>query len=311
MTIVIGTDEAGYGPKLGPLVISATAWKLSEKLSWTDLYQSLSSVITDSYQKSRSTPSRLCVADSKKIYQRKRGLTPLAQNLLPFVEYLYGPDSLYSLLTDDLSHPSTAQLLPDVDFARVSQAKKSLDNIFKKTNIRLLAIRSRLIEPPEFNSLLNHYGNKATLLSVETLSLAKKILSDNPPPACTVLLCDKHGGRAHYAPLLQQIFEVPLVEPLVESQKTSRYRLTFNHSQKMEAHFSQSGESALPVALASIASKLFRELAMKAFNSYWIQKLPHLLPTAGYPQDAKRFFAEIEPTMLADKIPHETIWRKR
>ena len=26
MTLLIGTDEAGYGPNLGPLVVAATAW---------------------------------------------------------------------------------------------------------------------------------------------------------------------------------------------------------------------------------------------------------------------------------------------
>ena len=28
MTLVIGTDEAGYGPNLGPLVVAATAWQV-------------------------------------------------------------------------------------------------------------------------------------------------------------------------------------------------------------------------------------------------------------------------------------------
>ena len=30
MLYVIGTDEAGYGPHLGPLVISATLWQLDD-----------------------------------------------------------------------------------------------------------------------------------------------------------------------------------------------------------------------------------------------------------------------------------------
>ena len=29
MTLVIGTDEAGYGPNLGPLVVAATLWDVA------------------------------------------------------------------------------------------------------------------------------------------------------------------------------------------------------------------------------------------------------------------------------------------
>ena len=29
MTLVVGTDEAGYGPNLGPLVVAASAWRLA------------------------------------------------------------------------------------------------------------------------------------------------------------------------------------------------------------------------------------------------------------------------------------------
>ena len=30
MGLLIGTDEAGYGPNLGPLVVAATIWRTSE-----------------------------------------------------------------------------------------------------------------------------------------------------------------------------------------------------------------------------------------------------------------------------------------
>ena len=29
MTLVIGTDEAGYGPNLGPLAVAATVWHVA------------------------------------------------------------------------------------------------------------------------------------------------------------------------------------------------------------------------------------------------------------------------------------------
>jgi ribonuclease HII len=33
MGILIGMDEAGYGPNLGPLVVAATAWEVADEVS--------------------------------------------------------------------------------------------------------------------------------------------------------------------------------------------------------------------------------------------------------------------------------------
>ena len=40
MPYLVGTDEAGYGPNLGPLVVSATVWRV-DTLHDTDLYSRL------------------------------------------------------------------------------------------------------------------------------------------------------------------------------------------------------------------------------------------------------------------------------
>ena len=47
----------------------------------------------------------------------------------------------------------------------------------------------------------------------------------------------------------------------------------------------------MPAALASMTSKYLRELAMRAFNEFWCGRVHDLAPTAGYPRDARRFFA--------------------
>ena len=43
--IVIGTDEAGYGPNYGPLVIAASVWEVPEGVTGANLYKRLHRVI--------------------------------------------------------------------------------------------------------------------------------------------------------------------------------------------------------------------------------------------------------------------------
>ena len=60
-----------------------------------------------------------------------------------------------------------------------------------------------------------------------------------------------------------------------------------------------------------MASKYLRELAMLAFNDYWRSRVPNLQPTAGYPQDAKRFRAEIAEVQRQLHIADRVLWRDR
>ncbi len=45
--VFIGTDEAGYGPNLGPLVITATSWQAPADLNCEQLWEALSDVVTN------------------------------------------------------------------------------------------------------------------------------------------------------------------------------------------------------------------------------------------------------------------------
>ncbi len=60
-----------------------------------------------------------------------------------------------------------------------------------------------------------------------------------------------------------------------------------------------------PSALASMTSKYVRELAMQAFNEFWVSRVPGLQPTAGYPADAKRFHAQIRHVQQQLGIPDD------
>jgi hypothetical protein len=58
-------------------------------------------------------------------------------------------------------------------------------------------------------------------------------------------------------------------------------------------------------------SKYLRELAMRPFNEFWCGRVADLAPTAGYPRDAHRFRAAIQPTQMALGIDDRMLWRFR
>jgi hypothetical protein len=79
----------------------------------------------------------------------------------------------------------------------------------------------------------------------------------------------------------------------------------------VEVRFHTKAESHLPAALASMASKYLRELAMEALNGFWCRRVDGLHRTAGYPLDAKRFKAEIAAVQAELGIEDRRLWRMR
>ena len=141
------------------------------------------------------------------------------------------------------------------------------------------------------------------------LSLATSLVEGSSGPPLSVI-CDKHGGRNRYQHLIAEYFPEWLIEIHGESRAESVYR--FGPSEgRIEIRFRTKAEACLPVALASMASKYLRELAMKAFNAFWRARIEGLRPTAGYPQDARRFRAEIAPIQSDLGIEDSVLWRTK
>src|SRR3972149_4135762 len=82
MGYLIGTDEAGYGPNLGPLVISASVWQVPDGVRGEDLFDRLRHVIARSPQQAENlTPPCMVVADSKILYKSNGDLRHLERGL--------------------------------------------------------------------------------------------------------------------------------------------------------------------------------------------------------------------------------------
>ena len=275
--IVLGTDEAGYGPNLGPLVVSLTAWE-TDVSDLALLFEPLKQ-------------EGISIGDSKKLYHGG-SLAALETGVLVPLRSL--KKSVLPMENDD---------------ERIDHLVPKFEAILQQHKVRLLDMQYRSIEPEEFNRLLDQFDSKGSLLSDTTLRLIADKLATHTQDNVLVL-CDKHGGRNRYLNILTRFFPGEFFQAVQESRERSIYRLT-SESRHWEFRFLAKGESHLPIALASMLSKYHRELAMLRFNTFWQSHVPDLQPTAGYPEDAKRFKQQITATQQRLGIADESLWRKR
>ena len=323
MAYLIGTDEAGYGPNLGPLVISASVWEVPDEAEGEDLYRALADVVVARpHEAEDHGRRRVAIADSKVLYQSGKGLGHLEHGLLAALAVLDRRPTSWREVWEALTPEATPdrEAIPwyagydsavplDADPAETEQAAAALRAGLLAAGVRLVELRSRVVLEPEFNRLVDHYGTKGEALSQMTLGLVAEVCRPLATGRTTVI-CDKHGGRNRYQRLLAEHFAEWLIEIYDEGRKRSVYR--FGPPQRrVEIRFHAKGEAYLPAALASMASKYLRELAMEAFNAFWCRRVPGLGRTAGYPLDARRFKAEIAAAQAALGIDDRLLWRSR
>jgi ribonuclease HII len=319
MLYVVGTDEAGYGPNLGPLVISASVWRVDDPAKADDLYRHLKKVICQDPERARGR--RVAMADSKALYKpgQIHDLERGALAALNCVGYQCGPwHELWQFLEAPASiqpealawHDGYNLRLPlEVEPKKLAKAAQSLLDGLAEAGVSLVGLYSRTVFPGEFNDLTESLNNKSEALSRLTLELLAKAL-DRLSPAPVVAYCDKHGGRNFYAALLQRQFPEWLVEAYREGSQESIYRFG-PPERRIEVGFRVESERFLPAALASMVSKYLREVLMRPFNDFWCSRIPGLRPTAGYPRDSHRFRAEIREVQTALNIDDRVLWRYR
>jgi len=320
MPYLIGTDEAGYSPHLGPLVISAAVFWVADLDAGEDLYPRLKKAVCR--KPSRTSAARLAIGDSKALYSRAQGLAQLERGVLAALALVNRPPADW-LDVWNMLDPGAIERLPGMPWhvgydlrlplaTDADELEKRLPKWRREleaAGVRLVTLKSRAVFPDEFNRTNELLGNKSETLSKTTLRLLADVLAvcgDEP----VLVVCDKHGGRNAYGRLLQEQFPDPLIEVRREGLAESVYRWQ-RGAATVEARFRVGGESFLPTALASMASKYLRELSMRAFNDFWCGRVPDLSPTAGYSKDAWRFRSQVEQVQTALGIDDGLMWRTR
>jgi ribonuclease HII len=122
---------------------------------------------------------------------------------------------------------------------------------------------------------------------------------------------DKHGGRNTYAAVLQDAVPEGFVIAHQESSARSVYSVTGLRRAVRWTFQPRADAEHFSVALASMVSKYVREVLMGEFNRFWQGRVPGLKPTAGYPNDAKRYYDAIRPAAERLGIPEAALWRRK
>lgn len=319
MPYLLGTDEAGYGPNLGPLLVAASLWHVADEEE-LDLYVRLKKSVTA--ERKNAQDRRLVLADSKQLYQSGGDWKGLESGLFSLLRLLGEPPTTMRALWNRLApedHAANAwplwrrefdcDLPRHTDAAECAEWSENAARELQDAGVRLVAIRCRALFPAEFNAACEKLGNKSTALSHATLELASGLIAEHCDGP-VAMSCDKHGGRNKYCSLLQQFFPDHFVEVHEEGRDRSRYAWG-PPERRVRAEFQARGERWLPSAVASMAAKYLREVAMLAFNDFWLRELPGLRPTAGYPGDASRFRGEIAVRQRELGICDAQLWRER
>jgi hypothetical protein len=220
MGVLIGMDEAGYGPNFGPLVVAATVWEVPEEVQGSgqlrisdcgsriekhvsqsairdpqseiefDLYRRLRSIVSKS-----ASERRIAIADSKVLFHPATGLRQLERGVHAFLLALQASLRCWSELVkyceadpDDnyqkacWPEGSDCALPVDATADELTRLGARFARACDVAGVRPLAVRARLVFPAQFNELVEHFRSKGAALSHVTVGLLREVIDLVVPP---------------------------------------------------------------------------------------------------------------------------------
>jgi len=305
MAVLVGIDEAGFGPILGPLVVSSSAFLLPRSLLSADLWQVLRKSAS---ARRKRLAGRLLIADSKKAHNKSLGIKHLERTVLACLRCLgQQPATFGELLAilcpacldglgeypwyKDTNSQKILADLPDVKIASAVLADDMASN-----GVQILSLKSRCLDVGYYNKMVSNVKNKASVLFTAICQLIQSAFESFVGDDLQIII-DRQGGRVRYRTSLQRMFPHMDLTILCESPQSSSYQLQ-TAGVSVRLHFVVDGdEKFLPVSLASMVSKYLRELFMCSINRYFALLCPDLKPTAGYWTDGLRFISELKKNL--------------
>ena len=319
MLTLVGLDEAGFGPLLGPLCTGAASLSLDFDPAEgpPNLWSQLAPVVGRSPRE-----CEIPVSDSKKLKSSsKLPLRNLLAGLVPFVELASSTELrtdqelLCAIGVHDLgpfdADPVSLWQLDGLDQGQRSLRRAKLGRCTSEKGIQIEAVRATATHPRYLNDLFDTLGNKSSANTTLLFGLLREVLAMNKHHESPRIVVDRQGGLMRYQPLLETKFHNAKISTVAETQEISRYRID-REDKTLHIGFETKADARhLPVALASMAAKTVRELLMNRLNAFFAQQKPGLKPTAGYVQDGRRWVSEIGDLPERLQIPRRDLVRNR
>ncbi len=320
--MIAGIDEAGYGPLLGPLIISAVAFELPGSL--TDEMPDIAAMLAPAVALRPPLPhAALMIADSKLVHRLQNGLVHLELACILAAEQGCGSDTPTTLeqLARSLGWQANCPLpwynwkeapVPRwADEGTLGITRSMVTGRMAARKIQLSMARTAIIDEQQFNQLTAKTNNKAAVLSTHGMMLLRELV-DRYGQGDAWIVVDKNGARDRYLDMLMRTFPEAMWRVYQESPLLSRYQWARPEG-VIRIDFQQKGEQAcLATAWASMICKYIRERAMEQFNIWWQSETGSgVKPTAGYYSDAQRWLSEMAPYLERCGPPTEQWVRTR
>ena len=302
---VLGVDENGLGPRLGPLVATAVLVEVST-YDAKKLARAAARVgVGDSKQTSAHGQMKAAEGVALAIAERVSGQVPHDLDALLAAVSIDGSLALRA----PCPHASTPQCwgerVPLPAFGGdVAEGRASLAALAKR-GVVVRRARSAIACVKVFNREVERRGSK---LSVD-LELFERLILDARATCADDLLaiCGMVGGIRKYRDFFARI-DASAITEAEESRERSRYRVDGVGEIVFEV---DSDAHHLPVALASMLGKYVRELAMERQTRFYRGHDTSLPVVSGYHDPVTRRFVEASAALRASLAIADDCFERR
>lgn len=319
--LVLGVDEAGYGPTLGPLCVAGSAFRLPAGAP--PLADVLAPAVAAPGQRRRG---RLVVGDSKEVYGPTHDPARLELPVLAFLAARDGaaPRDLRALLQalgasldDGAGHGPAPWYAAETPLpvwtsdAEIADAAGALADALRAADATFAGFAATVLPEAPLNRALDAAGNKSDVLFDVSAGIFDRLSSLARDGEDVRAVMDRQGGRRFYLPPLHSRWPQRFAWALEEGREVSRYRMRLADGEAEIAFAVGADGEALQTGLASMCAKYLRETSMRLWNGWFAERCPGAAPTAGYALDARRWLDQTRAARAALGLADERLVRVR